>query len=66
LIHEELNGQPLMFCIKLHEAEIVHAQKFERMSLTLMNRALDNNIDPQSEKYFSMQSEGEIWPIAAF
>lgn len=55
-----------MFCIKLDEAEVVHAQKFERVSLTLMNRALDSSIDPKSEKYFSVQSEREVWPIAAF
>jgi hypothetical protein len=50
----------------LDEAEIVHAQKFERVSITLMNRALDTSLDPKSEGYFSVQSEREIWPVVAF
>lgn len=62
----ELGGQRLIFCLKLDEAEIVHAQKMERVSLTLMNRALNGNLDPKSEEYFSVQSEREIWPIASF
>ena len=38
----------------------------ERVSITFMNRALDSSIHPKSQKYFSVQSEREIWPIAAF
>ena len=38
----------------------------ERVSITLMNRALDMSLDPNSSKYFSVQSEREIWLIASF
>ena len=31
-----------------------------------MIRALDTSLDPNSSKYFSVQSEKEIWPIASF
>jgi len=31
-----------------------------------MNQTLDSSIDPNSERFFSMQSEHEIWRIAAF
>ena len=50
----KLNGDLLIFCIKLDEAEIVHAQKFERVSITLINRALDTSLDPKSKGYFSV------------
>lgn len=55
-----------MFVLKLDEAEIVHGKKFERVSMTLMNRALDPAMTKDSEKYFSVQSEQEIWPITCF
>lgn len=61
-----MNGKPLIFVLKLDEAEIIHGQKMERVSITLMNRALDSTIDFNSERYFSIQSEREIWPIASF
>jgi len=38
----------------------------ERASITLMNWALDNNINFDNERYFSVQSEREICPIASF
>jgi hypothetical protein len=62
----ELGGKPLIFVLKLDEAEIVHGQKLERVSITLMNRALNNNIEVGSPKYFAVQSEREIWPIGCF
>ena len=62
----ELQGKPLIFVLKLDEAEIIYGQKMERLSITLMNRALNTDIDPNSEEYFSVQSELEIWPIASF
>lgn len=65
-VYAELNGKPLLFVLKLDEAEIIHAQKLERVLITLMNRALDPYIQPGSAKYFSVQSEREIWPIASF
>ncbi len=50
----------------MDEAEIVHGRKFERVSLTLMNRALDTSIAKTDDRYFSVQSKTEIWPIACF
>jgi hypothetical protein len=62
----ELQGRSLIFVIKLDEAEVVHGQKMERVSITVMNRALDNRISTESKEYFSVQSEREIWPVATF
>jgi hypothetical protein len=62
----EVDGRPLIFVLKLDEAEIIHGVKMERVSLTLMNRDLDNRILPNSDRYFSVQSEREIWPVASF
>lgn len=55
-----------MFVLKLDEAEIMNGKKFERVSLTLMNRALDPEIQRDSSKFFSVQSEQEIWPVGCF
>lgn len=52
--------------LKLDEAEVLQGKKFERVSLTLMNRALDPSIQKDHERYFSVQSEQEIWPIGCF
>lgn len=52
-----------MFVLKLDEAEIL---EFEHMSLTLMNRALDPEIQKDDARYFSVQSDQEIWPIGCF
>lgn len=69
----EVHGDPLIFCLKLDEAEIIYGQKMERVSITLMNRALDPTFTSMSPKelkadprYFSVQSEREVWPIASF
>lgn len=64
--YTELGDKPLIFVLKLNEAEVIHGQKMERVSITIMNRALDRNINPKSESYFSVQSEREIWTIASF
>lgn len=61
----ECNGL-LKFVIKLDESEIVKGQKLERVSITLMNRALNTRIAEDDQKYFSVQSENEIWWLAAF
>ena len=62
----ECNGGPLIFVLKLDEAEVKHGKKYEPVSLTLMNRALDPAIQKNDDRYFSVQSEQEIWPIACF
>ena len=61
-----MRGGALIFVLKLDEAEVLHGKKFERVSLTLMNRALDPEIQKNDDKYFSVQSEQEIWPIGCF
>jgi hypothetical protein len=54
LLHvPELYGKPLIFVLKLDEAEILHGKKFERVSLILMIRALDPKTQKDSSKYFS-------------
>ena len=65
MIQEECNGI-LKFVIKLDESEIFKGQKMERVSITLMNRALDPRVTPNDSKYFSVQSENDIWWLAAF
>lgn len=65
--YAEVGAGPLIFVLEMDEAEIVKGQKQERMSITLMNRALNDphllRIDP---RFFSVQSEREIWPIGTF
>jgi hypothetical protein len=46
-----------MFVLKFDKAEILEGVKFERVSLTLMNRALDLEIQKGDAGYFSVQSE---------
>ena len=41
LIHVDPGEKPLIYVIKLDEAEIIHEHKFERINMTMMNRALD-------------------------
>jgi hypothetical protein len=66
LYNAELAGKPLIFVIKLDEAEIVHSQKLERISITIMNRALNPDITVDSPEYIAVQSEREMWPIGCF
>ena len=56
----------MVFVLKLDKAEVVKGKKYERISIILMNRALDPSISRNDENYFSVQSEHEIWPIACF
>lgn len=62
----EVGNTPLVFVLKMDEAEIMHGRKYERVSLTIMNRALDTSIEKSDDRYFLVQSEIEIWPIACF
>ena len=56
----------MIFVLKPDEAEMLQGKKFEQVSLTLMNRALDPDIQKDDERYFFVQSEQEIWPIGCF
>ena len=53
----EVGDEPLTFVLKLDEAEIMHGKKFERVSISLMNRALDPEVIKNDERYFSVQSK---------
>jgi hypothetical protein len=65
--YAEFGDGPLIFVLKMDEAEIVKQEKMERVSITLMNRALNSpNLSTKDVHYFSVQLEGEIWPIATF
>ncbi len=67
----ETNG-PLIFVIKLDECEVLKQKKMERITITIMNRALSppldahGNIDKESDKYFNVQSENHIWWLGCF
>ena len=54
----------LKFVIKLVENEIVKGQKMERVSISLMNRALDPCV-ALKPKCFSVQSKNNIWWLTA-
>lgn len=57
----------LIFVLKMDEAEIIKGEKMERVSITLMNRALhEPNLPKNHDKYFPIQAEGDIWPIGTF
>ena len=59
---EECAGK-LHFALKMDEGELLKQTKFERVTITLMNRALQNIniIDPS---YFSVQSN--VWWLGSF
>ena len=50
----EFGDNLLIFVIKFDEAEIVHSQKLERVSVTLMNRALDSSVDKNDPRYIKV------------
>ncbi|MCO5564760.1 hypothetical protein L7F22_018428 [Adiantum nelumboides] len=61
LEHTEANGVAI-FVIKLDECKIVKNIKLEKISITLMNRALKQ----KNTKYFSMQSKKNILWLGVF
>lgn len=62
---EEAHGK-LVFVIKLDEMELINSEKYERVSITLMNRAMDPKIEVTDKKYFSVQYENHIWWLGLF
>ncbi|MCO5553991.1 hypothetical protein L7F22_007517 [Adiantum nelumboides] len=62
---EECNGV-LKFVIKLDECELVKETKVEQVTITLMNRALDESISANDPRNFSVQSENNIFLLATF
>ncbi len=66
LKHEEVEGVAI-FVIKLDESELLKGRKLERVSITLMNRALkQQESEETSQESFSVQSEQNIWWLGAF
>lgn len=63
--YEEVEGL-LKFVIKLDECEIIKEKKVERVTVTLMNRALNQTQKENTSKYFSVQSEANIWWLGSF
>lgn len=55
----------LKFVLKLDEAQILKCQKMERISISIMNRALDYSQCKRNEKGNKVQSEMEIWWIGS-
>ena len=52
--------------VKLDEMELVNMKKYERVSITLMNHALDPSLDKTSDKYFQVQSEEHLFWLGIF
>lgn len=42
--------EKLIFVVKLDEMELINREKYERVSITLMNRAMDPNIEVTDKK----------------
>ena len=65
----ELQGQPLLFGLKMNEAKIILAVKTTTISILFKNRALDNSIDHSDQQIFSVESErnmaGSCFPNSA-
>lgn len=59
-------GGVLKFVLKLDECEILKNKKMERVTITLMNRALDPSITKDDKRYFSVQSENNILTLGSF
>jgi hypothetical protein len=62
---DEAHGK-LFFFIKLDEMELVNNEKYERVSVTLMNKDTDPNIEVIDGNCFSIQSENDIWWLGLF
>lgn len=62
--YEETCGV-LHFVIKMDECEILKEKKMERVTITLMNRAMAN-LSRDKQNYFSVQSESNIWWLGSF
>ena len=73
-IHPDEVDNNLIFFIKLDEIEILKKKKTERITITLMNRALQKKplwknqqpIDTTKSTYFSVQSKNNIWWLDSF
>ena len=60
----ECNGK-LIFVLKLDEAQILKGQKMERISISIMNRALEYSQCKRDTQGYKVQSEMELWWIGS-
>lgn len=65
-IRQQECGGVLKFVLKLDECEILKNRKMERVTITLMNRALNPSISKDDTRYFSVQSENNVLPLGSF
>ncbi|MCO5552515.1 hypothetical protein L7F22_006027 [Adiantum nelumboides] len=65
-INQEECGGVLKFVLKLNECEVLKNKKLERVTITLMNRALDPSITKEDPRYFSVQSKNNILILGSF
>ncbi|MCO5554445.1 hypothetical protein L7F22_007975 [Adiantum nelumboides] len=62
---EECDGV-LKFVLKLDKCEVLKNNKLKRVTITLMNRALDPSITKEDPRYVSVQSENNILTLGSF
>ena len=65
ITRQECDGV-LKFVLKLDECQVVKERKLERVTITLMNRALDPSIRKGDPRWFSVQSENNIFSLGCF
>lgn len=56
----------LKLALKLDECELLKCKKMQRVTITLMNRALDPSITKKDARYLSVQSKNNILPLGSF
>ena len=59
LTHEECDGK-VIFVLKLDECQIVKGHKLERVSLTLMNRALQGTYIQENQVLDDLETENNV------
>lgn len=62
---QEVDGT-LKVCLKLDETIWAGDRKMERLTVTVMNRALVGKDACEEELWFHVQSERELWPVGMF
>ena len=65
ITRQECDGV-LKFVIKLYKCQIVKEVKLERVTITLMNISLDPFIKKGDPRWFSIQSENNIFSLGFF
>jgi len=65
-IREQEVNSVLKVCLKLDETIWAGDKKMERLTVTVMNRALAGQENCAPEHWFQVQSETELWPVSMF